>query len=89
MVSLVGFHSTHMLMDGNWIYPSSNPSAEDDAINRLDISALRVSLDLLDVNERALINALFFDGLTEREYSTQTGIAQKTINDRKHRILKK
>lgn len=34
-----------------------------------------------------LMNALFFRKLSEREWSAETGIPQKTINDRKRRIL--
>ena len=40
-------------------------------------------------NEADLITALFFDGKTEREYAAETGIPQKTVNDRKQRILVK
>lgn len=35
-----------------------------------------------------LIEALFFEGLSERAYSERSGIPQKTVNDRKNRILK-
>ena len=33
--------------------------------------------------------ALFTQGLSEREWSSQTGIPQKTINDHKNRLLTK
>jgi RNA polymerase sigma factor (sigma-70 family) len=81
--------SLDKLVSEEWDYPSSAPSPEDEVIERLEISALYSCLDLLDAGERALIDALFFDGLTEREYSSKTGIPQKTINDRKQRILGK
>ena len=36
-----------------------------------------------------LITALFYYGMTEREYAIKSGIPQNTINDRKRRILLK
>lgn len=81
--------SLDKLMDEDWDFPSSAPSPEVAVLNQLEILALHNSLDLLDTDERTLIDALFFEGLTEREYSRKSGIPQKTINDRKCRVLKK
>lgn len=81
--------SLEKLIGGDWEYASAEPSPEDDLIARHDIDALRAGLALLGDAERALITALFFEGLTEREYSARSGIPQKTVNDRKHRILGK
>ena len=38
-------------------------------------------------DEMYLITALFFEGVSERKLSEITGIPQKTIDDRKHKIL--
>ena len=73
----------------DWDFPSSEPSTEDSVLGRLEIEALYDSLDRLDANERELIDALFFEGLTGREYSARSGIPLMTINDRKHRIFRK
>ena len=81
--------SLDKLMAEGWDYPSSAPSPESVVLGRLEISALHQSLSSLAAEERALIEALFFEGLTERAYSEQSGIPQKTVNDRKNRILKK
>ena len=81
--------SLDKLMDDEWDYPSSAPSPESAVLNQLEITALHQCLSSLDTDERALIEALFFEGLTERAYSEQSGIPQKTVNDRKNRILKK
>ena len=81
--------SLDQLISEDWEFPSSAPSPEDAVMERFEIDALYSCLDLLETDERALIDALFFDGLTEREYSAKTGIPQKTINDRKQRILRK
>lgn len=50
---------------------------------------LRLSIAQLAPSEQELITALFYDGMTEREYAIKSGIPQKTINDRKRRILLK
>lgn len=50
---------------------------------------LKQCIALLKTEEYELINALFFRNLSEREWSAETGIPQKTINDRKRRILVK
>jgi DNA-directed RNA polymerase specialized sigma24 family protein len=53
------------------------------------LEKLKSSLILLNQAEMELIKALFYDGVSEREWSAVTGIPQKTINDRKQRILNK
>lgn len=45
--------------------------------------------NLLSPSEKELITALIIYGKSEREYSAQTGIPQKTINNRKKAILLK
>lgn len=50
---------------------------------------LRLSIAQLAPSEQELITALFYDRMTEREYAIKSGIPQKTINDRKRRILLK
>ena len=85
--------SLEKLMDEDWDFPSSEQSPEDSVIGRFGIKALHDCLDLLESDERELIDALFFsnsgDGMAEREYSVISGIPQKTINDRKRRIFEK
>ena len=81
--------SLDKLMAEEWDYPSSAPSPESVVLDRLGSAALHQSLSSLAAEECALIEAMFFEGLTERAYSEQSGIPQKTVNDRKNRILKK
>ena len=81
--------SLDKLMAEEWDYPSSAPSPESVVLDRLESAALHQSLSSLAAEECALIEAMFFEGLTERAYSEQSGIPQKTVNDRKNRILKK
>lgn len=57
--------------------------------NKIMLEKLKECLSSLKAEEHDLINALFFRNLSEREWSAETGIPQKTINDRKRRILAK
>lgn len=62
----------------------------DEAIvQKMMLESLRRNLTQLSQDEFELINALFYKGFSEREWSEISGIPQKTINDRKKRILKK
>jgi len=63
-----------------------------DTISRNSLLKLRrftAALICLQLMSGKLINALFFGGYPEREYSSKTGRAQQTINDRKHKVLNK
>lgn len=53
------------------------------------LDKLRGSLPLLDAAELELIQALFFEGHTERSWSAATGIPRMTIHNRKNKILTK
>lgn len=81
--------SLEKLIDEDWDFPDSETLMEDVVIRNMEFTELHHRLESLIDNERDLIQALYFDGMTEREYSSLCGIAQKTINDRKHRILHK
>lgn len=62
---------------------------EDVVVDSLYIEELHRCIARLDTDERVLIKALFFNGLTEREYAQCLGLCQKTINNQKHNILYK
>ena len=64
-------------------------SVEQTVIDKIMAENLHKCLDLLADKERELIDAIFFKGYTEREWSEITGTPQQTINDRKNRILGK
>lgn len=55
----------------------------------IESETLRRVLSALADTEKALVEALYFNGLTEREYAKKTGVAPMTFHDRKIRILKK
>lgn len=65
------------------------PTIEDKLIEQEQFWKLRMALAALTLEERLLIHELFFNGKSERTLSFMTAIPQKTINDRKKRILLK
>lgn len=54
----------------------------------MELDALQIALSALTDADKALVQALFYDGLTEQEYAAQVGISQQMINRKKQRILK-
>ena len=81
--------SLDKLIDENWEFPSTAPTPEDIVFRQLEIETLRSFFKSLTSKERSLFIAIYLKGMTEREYSLKTGIAQKTINDRKRKIRDK
>jgi len=81
--------SLDKLIKEDWDYQSLEPLPEDVVLDGLEIQKLHNCLDLLCYDERALIDALFFDGLTEREYADKLGLSKTAIHARKNKILKK
>lgn len=75
--------------NGADILVSDGMDIEEQVAYKLLLDKLHSCLALLTEEEQELIYALFFGEKTEREWSAETGIPQKTINDRKRRILSK
>ena len=75
--------------DNNVQFADEDEAVEETVIHKLMIEKLRSVLDKLSPDEYALIYALYYRGLSERQWSSETGIPQKTINNRKRRILNK
>ena len=55
--------------------------------NALMVDRLNAALSFLSEGERELIQALFFDGLSERAYAGKKGVSQTTIGRRKNKTL--
>lgn len=51
------------------------------------INALYSAMDMLSDLDKQLLQALFFDGMTEREYADLTGVFRNAVHKRKVRIL--
>lgn len=75
--------------NGADILVSDGMDIEEQVTYKLLLDKLHNCLSLLTDEEQELIYALFFGEKTEREWSAKTGIPQKTINNRKRKILLK
>ncbi len=75
--------------DGEDILIDHDQDICQEVADKLMAENIRRVVSLLPSAERELIEALFFKGYSEREWSKISGIPQKTINDRKHKILGK
>lgn len=62
---------------------------ENLVVKKLELEALNHILITLSDSEAALMQALFRDGLTEREYAKELGVYQYVIHKKKLRILNK
>jgi RNA polymerase sigma factor (sigma-70 family) len=87
LLSLDGF----MDDEGNALDFIADESAdvEKTVIHAVMLDRLKTALPLLSDSEQALIQAIFFDGLTERKVGFRLGMTQSVINKRKAKILAK
>ena len=58
-------------------------------VHAVMLDRLKAVLPLLSDGEQALIQAIFFDGLSEREVGLRLGLTQSVVNKRKAKILAK
>lgn len=71
------------------IVDDASPSVEETVLTKVMVEKLYRCLSQLPEAEQKLINAIFFDGWSEREFAKQTGTHYMTIHDRKVRALKR
>lgn len=64
-------------------------SVENTVVHKLEVDKLHTALAMLAPEEQALIQALFFEEKTERQYAEELGVYRNAIHVRKTRILKK
>ena len=81
--------SLERLIEAEEQFVDEETNVEEMAIKTVMVEQLRETMALLNADEIEMINALFYQGFSEREYARKVGIPQKTINDRKMRILHK
>ena len=67
-------------------YLSVETSLEQELIERDELERLRSSLKRLEPKERELVQALFFEQKTERQYAKSLGISQMAVNKRWHKV---
>lgn len=75
--------------NGEDILIDDSVDVAEQVIHKIMLDKLRNSLSLLSENEQRLIHALFFEGMTEREYAEKEGVYHNAIHKRKLRILAK
>ena len=85
LLSLDGFIDS----EGNPLDFIADEAADiaETVVNAVMVDRLKAALHLLSESEQALIHAIFFDGLTEREVGLRLGLTQSVVNKRKARIL--
>jgi len=64
-----------------------SPNLEDVVMDKLIAEKLRECIAQLTQEEQEVICALFFRAISERKLSTETGLPNMTIHDRKIKIL--
>ena len=70
-------------------FPDEQESVESVVLHKLEVDRLHTALSLLTPEERALIQALFFEESSESELAAALGISQPAVYKRKMKILKK
>ncbi len=58
-------------------------------VRQSGIEQIKNAIMLLSPDEQILIRALFYDGMSEREVARRFRIPQKTLNNRKRKLLSK
>jgi len=79
--------SLERLIESGIEFPADQKSVEATVIDKLMVEDLRKALDKLSGSERELIDALYFQDMTERQAAELFGLSQKGINKRKTKIL--
>ena len=87
LVSLDGF----MDSEGNVLdfLVDETVDIAETVVHALMVDRLKAALPLLSDSEQALIRAIFFEELSEREVGLRLGVTQSVVNKRKAKILMK
>ena len=67
----------------------TTPSMEEAVMSREIHEKLHRAVDALPKAERELIQAIYFDGFTEKEYAVSSGLSQQGVSYRLRKILSK
>ena len=70
-------------------FSDEQKSVESVVLHKLEVDRLHTALSLLAPEERALIQALFFEEKTERQYADELGVYRNAVHVRKMKVLKK
>ena len=81
--------SYERLLEESRQFTANGESVDDVAVKNVMIEKMLTCLKQLSTEEQELIAALFYKGKSERRVSGETGVPQRTIHDRKVKILAK
>ena len=83
--------SLDKLIEEDWEFASPILSPEEAVFSseESETEELYRCIALLDDDEQALVQAIFFDGMTERKYAEKLGISKTALHARKIKILEK
>ena len=70
-------------------FSDEQENVESVVLHKLEVDRLHTALSLLAPEERALIQALFFEEKTERQYADELGVYRNAVHVRKMKVLKK
>ena len=76
-------------MTGESTIADETVNVEDTAIKNVMIDELHKALSILSDEELHIINALFYEQITERNLAERLHISQPAVNKRKNKILNK
>ena len=87
MVSLNAIDSDEL--DGVGAVVDTSEPLDEKIMRKMMIEKLPEAIATLTDEEKELVRQLYFENMSERQISSLTGVPQKTINNRRKRILKK
>lgn len=70
-------------------FACESESVENTVLRNLQHEQLRRAIDLLEPDEQELIDALYFQLLSQDAYASQIGLSQQAISKKRLKILKK
>ena len=73
--------------NGEDILVDDGESVEDQAVRNVTAEEIRFRISLLKPADQELVQAMFFEGLSERQYAEKCGVNRNAIHKRKVRIL--
>ena len=73
--------------NGEDILVDDGESVEDQAVRNVTAEEIRFKISLLKPADQELVQAMFFEGLSERQYAERCGVNRNAIHKRKVRIL--
>ena len=81
--------SIEKFMDDGLDITDGQPSIDDLVADMLELERLAAALAELTADERAIVDALFYQDKSEREVAALHGVSQQAINKHRKKILSK